>query len=89
LEVSGQASTAAEGVELYRSLRPDLVLMDLRLPDQSGAWATVVDICKLPGETPPRAARPSHQCLETIAETHVPDGYHQGLLRARCSSCCV
>src|SRR5205814_199824 len=24
----------------YRALRPDLVLMDLRLPDASGAWAT-------------------------------------------------
>jgi DNA-binding NarL/FixJ family response regulator len=41
LEVVGQASTGARAVELYRSLRPDVVLMDLRLPDFSGVAATV------------------------------------------------
>jgi two-component system NarL family response regulator len=40
LEVVGQASTGARAVELYRSLRPDVVLMDLRLPDFSGVQAT-------------------------------------------------
>jgi DNA-binding NarL/FixJ family response regulator len=39
LAVCGEASTAAKGIELYRALRPDVVLMDLRLPDQSGVRA--------------------------------------------------
>jgi DNA-binding NarL/FixJ family response regulator len=41
MEVCGQASTGAQAVELYRTLRPDVVLMDLRLPDLSGVQATV------------------------------------------------
>jgi two-component system NarL family response regulator len=40
LEVCGEASTGARAIELYRSLRPDVVLMDLRLPDISGVEAT-------------------------------------------------
>jgi DNA-binding NarL/FixJ family response regulator len=40
LEVCGEASTGARAVELYRTLRPDVVLMDLRLPDISGVQAT-------------------------------------------------
>ena len=32
----GQASTAAEGVRLYRETRPDVALMDVRLPDMNG-----------------------------------------------------
>jgi PAS domain S-box-containing protein len=31
-----QAETAAKGLELARALRPDLVLLDMRLPDMSG-----------------------------------------------------
>lgn len=34
-----QASTAQEGVELFRKHRPDVTLMDLRLPDKSGIQA--------------------------------------------------
>jgi DNA-binding NarL/FixJ family response regulator len=40
MEVCGEATTGARAIELYRSLRPGLVLMDLRLPDLSGAEAT-------------------------------------------------
>jgi len=39
MEVCGQASNGARAVELYRSLKPDVVLMDLRLPDMSGVRA--------------------------------------------------
>jgi two-component system NarL family response regulator len=40
LAVCGEARTAAQALERYRELRPDIVLMDLRLPDGSGAAAT-------------------------------------------------
>jgi CheY-like chemotaxis protein len=44
LEVAGfavcQAFTAEEGIELARSARPDLVLMDVSLPGMDGLTAT-------------------------------------------------
>jgi DNA-binding NarL/FixJ family response regulator len=40
MEVCGEASTGTEAIELYRALKPDVVLMDLRLPDFSGVQAT-------------------------------------------------
>lgn len=36
LEVCGQAGTAKEGLSAMESLRPDLVVIDLTLPDKSG-----------------------------------------------------
>lgn len=40
IEVVGQAASGPEGVQLVRSLRPDLVLMDLRMPGGDGVAAT-------------------------------------------------
>jgi DNA-binding NarL/FixJ family response regulator len=40
LEIVGEAHTAAEAVELVGSLKPDVVLMDLNLPDGSGIDVT-------------------------------------------------
>ena len=39
-QVIGQAGTAHAAVELARALRPDIILMDFGLPDQSGVEAT-------------------------------------------------
>ncbi|MFF8262611.1 response regulator [Streptomyces virginiae] len=39
LEVVGQAATGEEAVELAAALRPDVVLMDIRLPGMSGIAA--------------------------------------------------
>ena len=39
-EVIGEAGTAAEGRQAARDLKPDLVLLDISLPDQSGIQLT-------------------------------------------------
>lgn len=38
-EVVGEAITGAEAVELYREHRPDLVFMDITMPDMDGISA--------------------------------------------------
>lgn len=39
LRVVGEAGTAAEAIEKAKELKPDIVLMDVRLPDESGIEA--------------------------------------------------
>jgi two-component system response regulator DevR len=43
VDIAGEAGTAAEAVRVVGELRPDVVLMDIRLPDESGivACATI------------------------------------------------
>lgn len=40
IEITGQAGNVREAVELVKTLRPDMVLMDFGLPDGTGAEAT-------------------------------------------------
>jgi DNA-binding NarL/FixJ family response regulator len=40
LEVVGQAATGRQVLEVVRAERPDVVLMDIRMPDGDGLWAT-------------------------------------------------
>src|ERR1700704_6237694 len=40
LEVVGEAATGREALELCRRVRPDLVLMDVRMPDMNGLAVT-------------------------------------------------
>ena len=44
-EVVGEASTGTQAVEKYLALKPDLVTMDIVMPDMSGIDA-VREICK-------------------------------------------
>jgi DNA-binding NarL/FixJ family response regulator len=52
LEVVGEAEDGAEAVALARELRPDLVLMDVRMPGLDGIEATRRLLAN--GDTPPR-----------------------------------
>jgi DNA-binding NarL/FixJ family response regulator len=40
IEIVGEAATGAEAVSLNRELRPDVVLMDIRMPELDGIEAT-------------------------------------------------
>jgi two-component system NarL family response regulator len=40
--LAGEAGSGAEAVELYRKLRPDVVLMDLRMPGMDGTAAVIM-----------------------------------------------
>jgi DNA-binding NarL/FixJ family response regulator len=41
MEIVSQASSGAEGIQHYRAHRPDITLMDLRLPDVNGIDAMI------------------------------------------------
>ena len=49
IEVVGEAGTAAEAVAQARRLRPDVVVMDVRLPDRSGVEACREIRTEVPG----------------------------------------
>jgi DNA-binding NarL/FixJ family response regulator len=49
LTVVGEASSGAEGVEQSVTLRPDIVLMDLRMPGGDGVSATEQILARSPG----------------------------------------
>ncbi|MGC5033363.1 response regulator [Micromonospora sp. DT229] len=48
IEVVGEAGSAAEAVAVARSRRPEVVLMDLRLPDGDGVSATAQILAESP-----------------------------------------
>jgi DNA-binding NarL/FixJ family response regulator len=48
MKIIGQTSTAGEGVRQFREHRPDVTLMDLRLPDLSGIEAIIAIRAEFP-----------------------------------------
>jgi DNA-binding NarL/FixJ family response regulator len=46
--IAAQAETGSEAIRMYRESRPDLVLMDLRLPDMSGIDALIAIRAEFP-----------------------------------------
>ncbi|MQA73494.1 MAG: response regulator [Solirubrobacterales bacterium] len=73
IEIVGQASTGREAVERARRLKPDVVLMDVRMPDLDGIEAT-----REVSHTSPRAK-------VLILTTFEQDDYVFGALRAGAS----
>jgi two-component system chemotaxis response regulator CheY len=47
-EIVGEAETGAEAVRLYRELRPDLVTMDIIMPDMGGIDAVRAIMSEFP-----------------------------------------
>ena len=48
LTVIGEAASGAEALTIATSLRPDIILMDLRMPDIDGVTATEQILSALP-----------------------------------------
>lgn len=73
IEVVGQASTGREAIKKVRHLRPDVVLMDVRMPDLDGIAATQ------------ELARTAPETRVLILTTFEQDDYIFGGLRAGAS----
>lgn len=71
IEVVGEAATGAEAVSVVRALRPDVVLMDVRMPEIDGIRATEQILATL--EDPPRIV---------VVTTFENDAYVYEALRA-------
>ncbi|MFC7930615.1 response regulator transcription factor [Streptomyces cinereoruber] len=71
LEVVGEAATGAEAVSVVRAVRPDVVLMDVRMPEIDGIRATEQILAGMP--EPPRIV---------VVTTFENDSYVYDALRA-------
>jgi CheY-like chemotaxis protein len=62
--VAGEATTGTEAVQLAKELRPDLVVMDIRMPELDGLEATHTS-----PPTPP-SPRPECSCSQPSSSTN-------------------
>jgi len=77
IEVAGEAGTGADAVQLARDTRPDVIIMDIRMPGMDGIEATRLITG---GETAARVL---------VLTTFDDDDYVYGALRAGASGFCV
>jgi DNA-binding NarL/FixJ family response regulator len=88
LQVVAQAGTAAEAVRLFAAERPDLTLMDLRLPDKSGVEAirairAISPKARIVALTTYEGDEDIHQALEAGAQGYLIKGMpHDALVKA-------
>jgi DNA-binding NarL/FixJ family response regulator len=88
LQVVAQAGTAAEAVRLFAAEKPDLTLMDLRLPDKSGVEAirairAISPKAKIVALTTYEGDEDIHQALEAGAQGYLIKGMpHDALVKA-------
>lgn len=85
MEVVAEAGTAEEAVARHAEFRPDITLMDLRLPDSSGAAAICKIRSKHPGArfvvlTTYEGDEDIHQALESGAQGYIIKGMPHELL---------
>ena len=67
IEVVGQAGNGREAVEMARELDPDVVVMDIRMPEMDGLAATAELVGEPPGEeVDPAGVRPKVLVLTTF-----------------------
>ncbi len=80
VELCGEAGSVAEAAELVGSLRPDAMILDLRLPDGSGAEALLA-LRGLPH--PPRVIVFTQFASERLCEMCLRLGAHYFLDKSR------
>ncbi|MFD0686363.1 response regulator [Actinomadura fibrosa] len=66
IEVIGQAGNGREAVEMARALDPDVIVMDIRMPEMDGLAATAELIGAPAGDGDPADARPKVLVLTTF-----------------------
>lgn len=88
MQVIAQAGTAAEALRMYATARPELTLMDLRLPDKSGVEAirairAISPKARIVVLTTYEGDEDIHQALEAGAQGYLIKGMpHDALIKA-------
>ncbi len=88
MQVVAEAGSGRQAIQLFRQHKPDITLMDLRLPDLSGVEAIRIILKEYPGSrfvvlTTYQGDEEIHRALESGAQAYLLKGMsHQELIRA-------